>query len=240
MSIWRTLEWWDAVLQRLVWTCLFCCSVVLNPRLLSANRVDFGLVFLLHKFSIFTPPPPLVGYILIHQCRLWCREISEQNRWRTLPPWVLWQYGGFVWWQNVGTLISMILKDWTSCIADKPYKGACIKLFLLSCTFDTPPPRLPEGVRCNRRHRRQCLSDRGASWGKWGKESLLKSEALIWKMLSWPHRSLKFKACLVYTQTSKWVLSIFSRGIRFTEIRLYCLLSYIYYMYIYYQPDSFF
>ena len=32
----------------------FVCFVVLNPRVLSANRVDLGL-FLFHKFSIFTP-----------------------------------------------------------------------------------------------------------------------------------------------------------------------------------------
>ena len=32
--------------------------VVFNPCVLSANRVDFGLFFLFHKFSNFTPPPP--------------------------------------------------------------------------------------------------------------------------------------------------------------------------------------
>ena len=32
------------------------CFVVINPRVLSANSVDFGL-FLFHQFSKFTPPP---------------------------------------------------------------------------------------------------------------------------------------------------------------------------------------
>ena len=36
----------------------FVCFVVINPRVLSANRVNFGL-FLFHKFSNFTPPPPI-------------------------------------------------------------------------------------------------------------------------------------------------------------------------------------
>ena len=31
------------------------CFVVINPRVLSANRVDLG--FLFHKFSILPPPP---------------------------------------------------------------------------------------------------------------------------------------------------------------------------------------
>ena len=34
----------------------FVCFVVLNPRVLSANRVDFGF-FLFQKLSNFTPPP---------------------------------------------------------------------------------------------------------------------------------------------------------------------------------------
>ena len=35
----------------------FVCFVVINPWVLSANRVDLGF-FLFHKFSNFTPPPP--------------------------------------------------------------------------------------------------------------------------------------------------------------------------------------
>ena len=35
--------------------CLFCCYI--NPRVLSANRIDFGLFFLFHIFFQFTPPP---------------------------------------------------------------------------------------------------------------------------------------------------------------------------------------
>ena len=36
----------------------FVCFVVINPRMLSANRVDFeSFYFLSHKFSNFTPPP---------------------------------------------------------------------------------------------------------------------------------------------------------------------------------------
>ena len=38
----------------------FVCFVVLNPRVLSANRVDFGLC-LFHIFSHFTPPPPSIA-----------------------------------------------------------------------------------------------------------------------------------------------------------------------------------
>ena len=34
----------------------FVCFVVINSRVLSENRVYFGLLF--HKFSNFTPPPP--------------------------------------------------------------------------------------------------------------------------------------------------------------------------------------
>ena len=34
------------------------CFVVLNPRVFLASRVDFGLFFLIHKFSTFIPPPP--------------------------------------------------------------------------------------------------------------------------------------------------------------------------------------
>ena len=36
----------------------FVCFVVINPLVLSANRVDFGLV-LFHKFSNLPPPPPV-------------------------------------------------------------------------------------------------------------------------------------------------------------------------------------
>ena len=35
----------------------FACFVVINPRVLSANRVDF-CAFLFHTFSNFTHPPP--------------------------------------------------------------------------------------------------------------------------------------------------------------------------------------
>ena len=41
----------------------FCCFVVINPRVLLANRVDFGL-FLFYKFSNFTPPPPTGGVVI--------------------------------------------------------------------------------------------------------------------------------------------------------------------------------
>ena len=52
-SILRTLEWWDEVLQkRLAWALL-----VINSRVLSANRVDFG-IFLFINFPILLPPPP--------------------------------------------------------------------------------------------------------------------------------------------------------------------------------------
>ena len=35
----------------------FICFVVINPRVLSANIVDFGPFFLFHKLSNLTPPP---------------------------------------------------------------------------------------------------------------------------------------------------------------------------------------
>ena len=35
----------------------FACFVVINPRVLSANRVDLDFI-LFHKLSNFTPPPP--------------------------------------------------------------------------------------------------------------------------------------------------------------------------------------
>ena len=44
----------------------FVCFVVINPHVLTANRVDFGL-FLFHKFFNFTPPPlPQVSYLEIY------------------------------------------------------------------------------------------------------------------------------------------------------------------------------
>ena len=45
-----TLEWLDVVLQKRAW------ALFINPHVMSANRVDFGL-FVFHKFSNFTPPP---------------------------------------------------------------------------------------------------------------------------------------------------------------------------------------
>ena len=40
-----------------------CLFFVINPRVLSANRVNLG--FLFHKFSNFTPPPPLSRLLMI-------------------------------------------------------------------------------------------------------------------------------------------------------------------------------
>ena len=40
--MWKRLDWF----------------VVINRRVLPANRVDFGLLFFFHKISFFTPPPP--------------------------------------------------------------------------------------------------------------------------------------------------------------------------------------
>ena len=59
----RTLEWWDVVLQkRLAWAVFV---------LLLSTLVCWELiwVFLFHKFSNFTPPPPRVKMlILLLQC----------------------------------------------------------------------------------------------------------------------------------------------------------------------------
>ena len=43
----------------------FVCFVVINPRVLLANRVDFGL-FLFHKFSNFDPPPQFLLTMPLH------------------------------------------------------------------------------------------------------------------------------------------------------------------------------
>ena len=45
-------------IEILRFTHLFVCFVVINPFVLSANRVDLGFC-LFHKFSSFTPPPGL-------------------------------------------------------------------------------------------------------------------------------------------------------------------------------------
>ena len=37
------------------------CFVVINPRVLSVNRVDLG-IFLFQNFSNFTPPPPAAAF----------------------------------------------------------------------------------------------------------------------------------------------------------------------------------
>ena len=45
---------------------VFVCFLVLNPRVLSANRVNFGLFFLFHKFLLpqsgvtLAPPEPTI------------------------------------------------------------------------------------------------------------------------------------------------------------------------------------
>ena len=41
----------------------FVCFVVLNLRVLLANKVDFGLLF--YRYSNFTPPPPQVVFCAV-------------------------------------------------------------------------------------------------------------------------------------------------------------------------------
>ena len=63
------LEW-----CRSDWTGLgFVCFVVINPRVLSANRVDFGL-FCFINFPILLPPPPPHNQGLPHSPRTWRRR----------------------------------------------------------------------------------------------------------------------------------------------------------------------
>mgnify|MGYP003571746643 CR=1 FL=1 len=52
----------------------FVCFVVINPCVLSANRVDLGF-FLFHKFPILLPPPPLFYFF-----EAICSRISKPNQ----------------------------------------------------------------------------------------------------------------------------------------------------------------
>ena len=61
----------------------FVCFVVINPCVLSANRVDFGF-FLFHKFSNFTPPP-LDGHVEWKPRRRNTTTLSAERA----PPWRL-------------------------------------------------------------------------------------------------------------------------------------------------------
>ena len=60
----RTLEWWDAVLQkRLAWA-LF---VLLLSTLVCCQPTELIWVFLFHKFSNFTPPPQADNHMALIQ-----------------------------------------------------------------------------------------------------------------------------------------------------------------------------
>ena len=68
------LEWWDAEATGLS----FVCFVTINPHLLSANRVDYGL-YLFHTLSNFTPPLP-VRFQHQHHPN-WQQRINWNNPW---------------------------------------------------------------------------------------------------------------------------------------------------------------
>ena len=50
------------------------CCFVINPCVLSANRVDLGFFLFFHKFSNFTPPPPSHALHLYNS-----RQRSQRN-----------------------------------------------------------------------------------------------------------------------------------------------------------------
>ena len=92
-----SFDWWNASLG-------FVCFVVLNPCVLSVNRVDLGFfLFFFDRFSNFTPPQTFLRFLLTHRLtcgtlRTWAElalVVISRKRY-TGGGWQDWEEGGVI------------------------------------------------------------------------------------------------------------------------------------------------
>ena len=104
----------------------FVCFVVINPCVLSANKLIWAFLFLFHKFSNFTPPPSTNARYLHH--RRGSKRLFLQPHWsdRPRPLHCAWNrlwfwYSGGVWGgggvnRNFNQKKKILTKDWSPSI----------------------------------------------------------------------------------------------------------------------------